>query len=207
MNDFNLLPAKHVRTQAIKRRLWFWIVGATLYTASITIGAIATYAGTSPSRAASQRERAEIEATIDSGKKEIAQLNKQLAEARHRLKTAAEVSKHPDWSILLKVLADLRDPTMVLDGVELRKVTAEVPAKPTANKKKPAAGTETRFVLKLSGLAQSLESVPPFVLRLEAIKLFSSVKLVESRAADLNTKQVAMFRVECTMIDAEGGTP
>ncbi|MBU6413476.1 MAG: PilN domain-containing protein [Planctomycetes bacterium] len=207
MNDFNLLPAKHVRTQAIKRRLWIWVVGAGLYTASIAMGAIATYAGTSPSRAANQRERAEIEATIDSGKKDIAQLNKQLAEARHRLKTTAEVSKHPDWSILLKVLADLRDPTMVLDGVELRKVAAEVSAKPTANKRKSTTTAETRFVLKLSGFAQSLESVPSFVLRLEAIKLFSSVKLVESRAADLNTKQVALFRVECSLIDAEGGAP
>jgi hypothetical protein len=91
--------------------------------------------------------------------------------------------------------------------VELSKVTTEVAAKPAAAKKKAAPTTSSRFVLKLSGLASNLESVPPFVLRLEKIGLFSSVKLVESRVSDLNARQVAMFRVECALADSEGSTP
>lgn len=207
MNDFNLLPSKHVRAQARRRRTLNWIVGAGVYVTVVTIGAVATYAGSGPSRAAAQRERQEIERNIEKGKSEIAQLNKQLSDARHRLRTSVEVSKHPDWSILLKVLADLRDPSMLLDRVELSKVTTEAAAKPAPGKKTSSPVTSTRFVLKLSGLASNLESVPAFVLRLEKIGLFASVKLVESRISDLNGRSVAMFRVECTLTDTEGSTP
>lgn len=208
MNDFNLLPSKHVHAQARRRRIFAWVIGAGVYVTVVTIGAVGTYAGTGPSRAAAQRERQEIERNIEAGKSEIAQLNKQLSDARHRLKTSSEVSKHPDWSILLKVLADLRDPSMLLDSVELSKITTELATKPAAgSKKKAPPPTSTRFVLKLSGLASNLASVPPFVLRLEGIGLFSSVKLVESRAAELNGRSVATFRVECTLTDAEGNAP
>ncbi len=207
MNDFNLLPERHSHALARRRRMLNWAVAGGAYIALVTAGAIGTYAGSGPSRAAAQRERQEIETNIETGKSEIAQLNKQLADARHRLRTSVEVSRHPDWSILLKVLADLRDPSMLLDRVELSKVTAEVPTKPLPGKKKSAPQTTSRFVLKLSGMAPTLESVPAFVLRLENIGLFSTVKLVESRVADLNSRPVAMFRVECSLADAEGNTP
>lgn len=208
MNDINLLPTHRVQRLARRQHTLAWVVGASIYTAVVVLGAAGTYAGTGPSRAAAQKEREEIERSIETGKGEIAQLNQRLADARHRLKTSVEVSKHPDWSILLKLLADLRDSRMVLDKVELNKVTIEAPgAKAAQAKKKPVPASRQKFVLKLSGIAQSLDTVPPFVLRLEGIGLFSSVKLLESRTGELQGRPMAMFRIECALADSEDAAP
>jgi Tfp pilus assembly protein PilN len=208
MKDINLLPTRRIIRLAMLRRTLRWGMGAGVYSALVAFGVVATYAGTGPSRAAAQRERSEIESSIDAGKREIALLNQQLADARHRLKTSMEVSKHPDWSILLGVLADLRDPSMVLDKVELSKLASDTsPSAVPAGKKKVTSDAPARFVLKVSGLGESLDAVPAFVLRLESAGLFSSVKLVESRVADLRGRQVSMFRIDCTLVDAEGATP
>lgn len=208
MNDINLLPHRRIAQLARRKRMMAWMIGASVYSALVALGAIANFAGSGPSRAAALKERTEIETSIESGKSEIAQLNTQLSDARHRLKTSYEVSKHPDWSILLKILADLRDPHMLLDRVELSKITVESPsAKLAAGKKKAPTTPLSRFVLKLSGMGQSLDAVPPFVLRLERTGLFSNVKLVESRVSDFKGRQVSTFRIDCLLADSEGTQP
>jgi Tfp pilus assembly protein PilN len=101
------------------------------------------------------------------------------------------VGKQPDWSILLALLASTLEDEIVLRSVRLVSGAAE-----EGDQREAGAPN-----LDFAGLGQSQAAVSRFVLRLEEISLFRSVKLLDTRREPFLDGHAITFRVECVLDD------
>jgi hypothetical protein len=123
--------------------------------------------------------------TLDTSVSGLGALETELAEATVKRRASEAVGRRADWSIMLAVLAEARGETIALRRCRLS----------------TGAGSEARStdrgVLKVDGLGQSQQSVAQFVIRLEQIDLFRTVKLIETRREPIGELHAVAFRIEC----------
>ncbi len=139
--------------------------------------------------------------------KEIRGLRASLTEASRRIAASRALAQNPDWSLLLAMVArDLSD-DVVLERCSLAPVDAGAEEKPSA----PPSGAARaealgarevlyqRYLLDLSGFAQTQTGVSQFVLRLENSRLFESVRLIKTQKRQFMDGQAVSFRIECAL--------
>ena len=207
MNAINLIPRYRIEARQRRRRVRAWCVGAGVYTLALLAGCLAlvTVWG-NPDRVVTD-ELARVDRLVVEARKQMASVGPELAEAKVQLEASRAVSAQPDWSLLLGLLGELRGETVSLKAVTLTPaVSAPSPVKetapagrlglaadgddPAADAPKPAhapnraepepARKPLCFRLTIEGVADSQFEASRFVLRLEQVKLFDEVKLVET---------------------------
>jgi Tfp pilus assembly protein PilN len=193
----NFLPKARLLAAQRRRRTRTWVficVGYGLVLASAWAAAATRHAPTESADA----ELAALQSKLDSREADLAALRKSAAVVTRRLDAAKAVAEHPDWSILLGLLADLRGPEVVLERVTMtpragRAQTAEGPARGGAT-------------VTLGGIALTQRAASEFIMRMEAHGLFESVVLQEVRSrpgAGTGTPTLTSFSATATLADVD----
>ncbi|MCX5690804.1 MAG: hypothetical protein NTV94_13650 [Planctomycetota bacterium] len=173
MMSSNLLsPAARLQLR-VHDRLRSWSVILSGYLLVIFIGSIAAW---SSSRAnvvlavdvvvAAEADARAVEAKVD-------EVYGRVRQQRVQLEAELAVGRHPDWSVLLGVIARLKGPSVDLAGVELRPHSETSQASKTA---RPA-----RYVVQVTGTATNHAELAALVLRFEGLGIFEHVVLAQNR--------------------------
>lgn len=198
----NLIPSPILRARAVAARIRVW---AIVVAVCVLAGALATgvlFARHTTQVARQDTERRALEAQRLQLEAQTSDAAKALAELSHRLTIAQAVRSHPDWSALLRVIAARRDAGVTFESIEVSPRPAPTPG-PGAKAPKPAEASPSAppeyFLLRLRGVAESQPTLWTFVRTLESLRIFESVKTVNSGARVIGDKRVIEFSVECAL--------
>ena len=196
MTFANLMPRHRLIATRRRARLRAWTAGLTAYGAVLVVGYVV--AGRFASAAAGDVPRMVEDARSQARTGELAskKLRAEVSTLSTRLNAARAISQHPDWSVLLGVIAGLRGEDLVLSTIDLS---------PAAPPPKASPGRPAMYSLLLAGVSRNHASVTAFVLRLESTGLFESVMLTDTRAAESDGEARVSFQLRCTLNDQNKG--
>lgn len=198
----NLIPRKRRAARRVSSCLRSWAVFGVVYLLAVA-GACALFiTATAPAHDPLERDVSGIAAQITAAKERLAKSRAELTTLTRRLAATQEVQGHPDWSVLLGLIASKRGPGLVLATLELRPIEARSPDG-RAGREVPAA-RPAGYTLRLTGLGKDHAEVAQFALRLEEAALFSQVVLKDTIARPLAARMVVSFGIECTLRDTAG---
>lgn len=218
MNGINLIPGSILEQRRRRRRIQIWS-GATAGYAALLVGSYGAFATAAADAAGTRQQIANLAAQVERERAGLADLRVQAAEAMREADAARLMAGHPDWSVLLALLAGPLGPDMTLESCELARIEppradpAAAPAPGAPAPRPPAPGPDS-FRVSLSGLARTQSQVTTYALDLERLggedgKLFKTVTLVEAKGRRISTTDVVAFRIECVLAAATpptGGT-
>lgn len=199
----NLLAARRVEALRRRRRTRAWSLTLAAYVLAIFAvwsGFAASMQMDSPAKAL-----ADVQVRLDARTTEQQSLTAELAKLRSQADLADAVADHPDWSLLLRLIAGANGEAVALNRITL--ITTPAPST-VKGSDLPEHGP---WSLSMAGLAPSQRAASEFVARLEALNLFASVTLTETRerAGVAGDSPQVDFAVVCTMTERvpAGGRP
>lgn len=206
MKTVNLIPARLRDAACIRARARAWVAGGLIYAAVLGLGCLAV-------RAVGGQEtmRLEVDGTrlterLERAQEQLASIRAQVRDIEARLEASRTVGEHPDWSILLRTLAALREDSIVLDVLDLRAV--DQPRQPAAKeeksedgKPKPRPRPLEAYTLVLRGAGLSQNQVMGFVSRLEGLAPLADVKLRQTQATTVRGVEAVSFTLECRLAE------
>lgn len=204
MGDVNLIPADRLAKKHRKARLRLWTLVCGAYficLAALVLSGRFFWSG------ANDLVIEEIKSTaerIERYSSTIKELQEKLAKATAELEASKAISCQPDWSKLLVLLSGELGEEVVLGNCQIVMLNKGHNVKNNLRElfssSDPAALlAERRYKLALSGYGRTQTAVSQFVLRLERMRIFDSVRLINSyREAFLNNEAVA-FSIECSI--------
>jgi len=205
LNDDNLIPRSRLERKRWKARLRLWIYCAGVYAGVVIATTAIAHATWSQDDRQLDGELAVATARIDEQTSLEARLQQELSEARVRLEADRAIGEPPDWSVLLALLGEETNDSVVLNSCGLTAVGPEGIA-PGQRRSGPSAGSPSsiplgrrRFRVELSGFGRTQTDVSQFLLRLEQVGLFRTVRLMQSDRAKFLDGEAVVFRVECTV--------
>ena len=205
MDDVNLIPADRLAKKLRRERLRVWtiICGTYVISLAMLVGSARFFWGN-----AAVPVTEELNSTterIERYNSTILDLQQRLTKATAELEAGKVISCQPDWSKLLILISDELGDEIVLRNFQLatlnkdhRDVTNNI--QQLLSSSSPGVFlAERRYRLELNGFGRTQTAVSQFVLRLERMQIFDSVRLVNSyRQAFLNEEAVA-FGIECNI--------
>ena len=199
MNRSNLIPlSRQLRDErTVRLRRWAWTGGALCGVVGAVIACCAAWtnqlSGPAPqdfSKAASDLSKANAEA---------ATLRAELALETQRLRSRQLIFEQPDYSLLLRLIAQQVDDDVVLSRCEFHQPgVAHDDSQERINKSDS---------LQLFGFARSQPAVAAFMLQLESTGIFQKVTLLRSSEQPLFSGQVAAFEIQCVPGPSIQGAP
>lgn len=202
MIHVDLLPKQ--RRAALQRRARSrqWMLGGSAYAALIAIAGLTfSLSGPRVSVAADLYQRQERELTDRQSR--VDSLTAQSDLLAKRLDRLTRIQGHPDVSALVRLIASELQDHIVLDSISMER---QVQSAKDAGRKKvgadakdtESAATPTVFYqIDIAGLAKDQPDVTSFVLRLEGLGLFDKVTVLESGKRDVQSAELAQFRLRC----------
>jgi Tfp pilus assembly protein PilN len=194
----NLLPRGRVVAMKRRARIRAWCAASGGYGLCLVIACVLALTISVPD--GSLRESiSEKHVLIQSSEKELATLRQEAATVQRAIEAANAVGNHPDWRVLLQLLAHARGEQVVLERCDLK-------PRPADPKAKAGAVSDTGFLLTLDGVAQSQRAASQYVLDLEDLGVFETVTLIETRpyiTVRPTSAGISLigFRVHCTLSD------
>lgn len=204
MTDVNLIPADRLASKRRMARLCIWAVTCGAYLTLLVVASLCAHAICGGDGNVTQ-ELKSTEQRVQEYNASITELRAQLAKTRTALEMSRAISSQPDWSKLLVLLGDQLGEEVVLNNCQLVAVNKDgknMTAHLQESFSSLAAGmplSERRHKLELSGLGRTQSSVSRFVLRLEEIGVFDSVRLVNSYRQPFLNDQAVAFSIECSI--------
>lgn len=204
MNDVNLIPAGRLASKRRMARLRIWAVMCGAYLTLVTLASLSAHVICGGDGAVAE-ELKSIERRVQQYNAGIIELRAELAKTRAALEMSRAISSQPDWSKLLVLLSDQLGEEVVLNNCQLiatNKNGKEGTGHLQESSSSLAAGmplAERRHKLELSGFGRRQSSVSQFVLRLEKIGVFDSVRLINSYRQPFLNDQAVAFSVECSI--------
>ena len=185
----NLMPGLRLAAVVRRRRLRLWIGVGVAYVTGCA-GVWAAFAAGSPDSSAAAAKIVEVQGRIATSRAEFTQTMTAQKALKVEIDAAREVQEHPDWSVLLRLIARAAGPDVVLSSCDLRPlVSVPVVAKAAPGKKSPPKAPESKipdtYTLKIVGIAASQNDVPRFDSALEGLRVFQSVDIVSIRAREM----------------------
>jgi hypothetical protein len=136
-------------------------------------------------------------------------LDARIAGAEAKVALAKFIGRHPDWSVLLDLLARERGPDIVLSRLALqpadRPFEGEPGARGASAPAAPVTGAAPGYVVRLAGQARTPAAATKFTLRLEKLGIFDSVRLVDTRPANVPGRDYVAFQIQCSIGTAPSG--
>jgi Tfp pilus assembly protein PilN len=205
MNRTNLIPLhrqlRDERTARIKR----WArttAGLCLFVAAALV---CCAAWTSQATGPTSEDFSRAAADLSKANQEAASLRAELNVETQRLRSRQLIFEQPDYSLLLRLIAQQVDDDVVLSRCECYRAGADR-AQPSDSAKDPKSKTKTD-ALQLSGFARSQPAVAAFMLQLESTGVFQKVTLLRSSEQPLLSGQVAAFEIQCVPGPSNQGAP
>ncbi len=194
----NLIPPARATRARVQQRARMWSVASAGY-AALAVGACLTMA--SEPGAGSRSDLVRLERSLGAKQADLKAARAQMVDLQRRLDAAECVTRHPDWSVLLRMLASLRGSEVMLGAVALDPVVAASaePARPGGK----ARGTPAReaYTLHVEGSARAQLGVADFAQALQDSGVFASVRLVDSKAEVDAGVAVVRFHLVCELGD------
>lgn len=211
MESLNLLPPRRRTEVRLRHRFHLWTLGSVAY-GVVTLGACVVLAAGEP--VVDLRETREL-SNLAREKEMFDDLKKQYNDgiiAEKRRKEGADlVADHPDWSILLDLLAERRGDDVAVVGVNVKPEVAgarDNDAKSKARHAKPKGDMDTKdkaetrpdaYAIRIEGFASTQTAVAEFADRMQRIGIFASVTLQNSSTRLLEKRPVVDFIVTCRL--------
>ncbi len=228
MTCINLIPIarQDAKQRRARTKVWF-TVGAAYGSLVVLVVAFTRVAWVFDSRTVTN-QLAGLKSEIEKSDEAAKNLRVELKHARDLWETRNVVAEQCDWSILLAVVSQSLTETdnmgppppgdVVLRSFQLKQLV-EAPPPPTAPTPGAAPSSTTpaktddkaatssatppansdRFVLSIAGLGRTQSAVTQFVLRLEQLKLFDQVRLLETRREPFLTSDAIAFRIQAAI--------
>lgn len=197
MIGVNLMPAQRVETRRRRRRTRAWVGACAAYALLVMgVGAFAAAGGNGIEAIRSKIAAAALRQ--ESSRREADAYRAQLNAKSRRLQSAMAVSGHPDWSILLDLLARQTGGDVVLERVSL-KTTSTRAAAPGA------AAPAPRFSLVIDGVSTTQAGVSRFAIALQQTGVFETVRPEQTQSRKVGTLDAFSFELRCELSDA--GSP
>jgi hypothetical protein len=135
----------------------------------------------------------------------ILEIRKEMGRSKTELHAIRTIQQQPNWSKLLWLIGDTLGEEIVLNKCQLttlvddqRDVVKQIKEEPTTSVLS-SYFADRRYTLTLSGYSQTQSAVPLFVLRLERLGLFESVRLEKSRRQHFLDGLATAFHIECVL--------
>ena len=204
MNDVNLIPADRLAGKRRMARLRIWAVMGGAYLTLLVVVSLSAHVIWAGDGAVAE-ELKSTEQRVQRCNAGIIELQAELAKTTTALEMTTAISSQPDWSKLLVLLGDQLGEEVVLNKCNL--VATEKDGKEATGhlqqSSSPSAAhiplAERRHMLELSGFGRRQSSVSQFLLRLEKIGVFDSVRLISSYRQPFLNDQAVAFSVQCSI--------
>lgn len=194
----NLLPIPRRRLLARQDRTAKWTIVVALYSVALGCLWLGSRQYVAGGRSGLERRVAAIETEKAGVESAIAGLREKSTRVQASLATARSIADHPDWSVLLSLIANIRGRDIEVDRIALgpRKVEA-----------KPVAGKAAKGVwVRVSGLGKDHQAIAQFALRLEGAGIFERVALSDASKNASEPEGLVGFEIEA-QIDESVGAP
>jgi Tfp pilus assembly protein PilN len=201
----DLIPAPRRQARARRTRIRTWSLVLGVYALTTAAGYVACFAYPDSGQTALLRDTRAVTEELRAASREMRAVRAQVAEAAGRLAIARSVRNHPDWSLLLAMLADSLADQIVLERCALLPVDPPAAAGP-APAATPAQSPRA-FRFDLTGLARSQTAVSQFVLRLEKARVFDEVRLVQTSRKPFLKGEAVAFQLECSLTGKKEAKP
>lgn len=203
MSDFNLIPTYRLVRKRRRARMKLWAIVCSAYIVALMAFAVAAgmlFSGEGQNIA---HEIAITSERIDAHNASMLDSRRNLADATSQLETWRILQAQPNWSKLLLRLSDELGVSLVLSHCQFtacdqryepldKNLSGWLASKPLG-----VLLSENRYNLGLRGYGQTQEAVSQFVLRLEEIGLFDSVRLASSKRQAFLETEAVFFDIEC----------
>ena len=204
MGDTNLIPADRLAKKYRRARLRLWIMVCGTYFLCLVVLVLSGRFFWGGADSPMLEELKSTAVRIEGYRTTIQELQKKLTKATAELEASKAISCQPDWSKFLILLGGELGEEVVLNNCRLAmlnngsNVTNNL-QELFSSSNPEAILAERRYRLELSGYGRTQTAVSQFVLRLEQMRLFDSVRLVNScREAFMKNEAVA-FSIECSI--------
>jgi len=138
-------------------------------------------------------EVARVREALEQETRARVELERSIAGAEGQIALVHAIGTHPDWSVLLKVLANERGERVVLERVGLR--PTDRGDRPSGT---PAARSES-YTINLAGQALTPGDASRYTSSLESLGLFDAVRLLETKLVNSDGHERVAFRIECSL--------
>jgi hypothetical protein len=210
MNHVNLIPAQRILARRRRRRIRRWAVAAGVYVTALAAACGLVGLTLNKGDLGLDAELRETERRITEARSPAATVRGQLAAAEAKLAIHQTVRGQPDWSLLLAGVANRLEENIVLRSCRIappresgarvgRGMLGDVPA--TAGPR----GGPRRMVLTVAGYGRSLKDVSQFVIRLEDLGCFDSVRLAHNAREPFLAGTAIAFEAECVLAGEDAG--
>lgn len=201
MIGVNLLPASFIEIRQRRARIRAWGMICAIH--AILVAGVGMVSASGGETTATLRTKVGLAQTrLENKTKEIDALRRALADRARRVDAIRAIADHPNWSILLDMLATLRGTDVVLERVSIDPDTAPPPGS------KPGAVPKLRYQITIEGLARSNAAVLEYALAIQRVGIFESVRPEQTRQRETGAGDLFGFQLKCVLGDApaQGGS-
>ena len=207
MTAIDLTPVSMARTLGGRRRARAWSMGLSAY-ALVLAAALGVVLAAAPRSEGVRAKVARVQAEVDGARRDLAVVSGEMTRLQRELDAARAVGDHPDWSIVLGLIAGVKQGRDVV--LEHALLTPVLPAAPQATgakrRKTPTKAQDpavpTGYQIMLSGLARTELDASKFALGLEQVGAFDRVTLVSTRARPIESATYTAFEIRIELNDA-----
>jgi len=200
----NLIPRAYRERRVVLSRARRWMFGTVALASTVGVAWAVMSSRVVENRQWLAGQLVAARADAEEKSRLVAEAQLSHSAALRRLASARAVAGHPDWSVLLALLARARGEGLVLERVEVRPV---VKTEPKNESESNANGADTRaalhseplYQLDIRGVAESQSLVAQYLLSLERIGLFDSVRLQETKPRTIGARGVVEFGLDCAI--------
>lgn len=202
MIQVNLIPTNRRRARKHRTQARCWIMICGIYCVVVLVGFSIPRVGRVGNSRISAGQLEEVTEQIKKTNHAIALLRPELTAAQRMLKATEAIIQHPNWSLLLALLAHQLNEEIVLHGCTLEPNHAMDATQEEVNMNSTDGGVgydQNRFVFRVDGMGRTQATVSQFVLRLERCGLFSQVTLVNTQRQQIWDIDVFRFQLVCEL--------
>jgi hypothetical protein len=130
MTAIDLTPMSIAKTLNGRRRARAWSLGLSSYALALAVGLGAVMLS-APTSEGVRAKVARVQTDVDGARRELAQVSGEMTRLQRELDAARAVGEHPDWSIVLGLIAGVQQGReAVLEHVRLAPVLPTTPNQP-----------------------------------------------------------------------------
>jgi len=176
MDGHNLIPHARIHARHARRRLLRWAIMLSGFTALVAAGVTTSQVALRVDRGDADRRIADLTNQVELVDARIQRLRSELADAGRELRRTRMVGRHPDWSVLLVLLARLSGDDLMLRRISLDPIP-----------------DQQGYTIGLDGVAVSQAEVSSFVLALERSGMFTGTRLEATKRETIASTEAVAF--------------
>ncbi len=188
VTQLNLIPRVCLLRRRRRARLGRWALATAGYGLVCGVGVLAAVTGRARSLTTAQTQLVGAESRLAKAQEELGGLKPRISRDGRELQRLRAVMDHPDWSVLLRYLAQARGEEVALTSVQVAALVTKTGA---------ATVAPEGYIVRVTGLGRSQRAVSGFVLTVEASGVLDRVVLAESKARVVRGMEFVGFNLEC----------